>query len=420
METQRDIMERESIRLCEEQINRMEQIKEEELKMFDRKTKDLKQQGRERKDLEDAAKSLLDITRYPGFIAQATTFLAYNKLKKMTLIEDSKLKLLYRHPTCHNDPKKVRMHLEDHVIGYFSSDEEERQRQENSRQAQLGFFQRHGSVRSVGGDSTGTQMSAASKMSCAPPGMFPNISQGDSSVELMSSTHIKIFEASHLKIFSSILFSGNNMWICGWNKNWYSTKSIVLLEVDLPEYNMLTKQKKTDPIADHQTVMVRFGDHIIFTMKGGNEVFSCNSKTGTFRLIYNRKNLKVAALCSGDYHLFLLNEVAPGYIQILNSSYEGEGRIATGLWDVHDCSMDICLLKSSSNLDQNSPSNHTIIIATSFPKGFVRAVNQQNILWEVNSRSRPLDASFSPCSISACQKGVIFAVDHGKDKVDLF
>ena len=207
------------------------------------------------------------------------------------------------------------------------------------------------------------------------------------------------------------------MWISGWNRNRYFMKTVVLLNVELPEYNMLTKEKKTDSRADFPTVMTPFGNEIIFTMKGGKEVFSFNTKTGTFRLIYSRPKLKVAALCSGDYHLFLLNHNHPRSIRILNSSFEVAGKISTGLYGVKSCSIDMCEIKSSDR-HQNLPSTTPIVISTTFPHSSVRAVNQeQGTLWVADANSKPFDTTFSPCSVYSSLNGVIFVVDQGKDKV---
>ena len=417
MEEQRNIIEQEFVKVFSQQVNRIKELKEKGLGMYDTYATELQQHDRHRKDLEDSVRSLLGKKDTPNFIAEATTFLQCKQLKELPAgVENATVKLSYRHPTCKVDPQKIKNHLEDHLLGYFATDDEDRQGRDHSAQTQLGYFKRFGSVRSIGKDSIGTHMSAKSRRSIASLGIFTGTHQEDSTVEFISSTHIKIFEGSHLKIFSSVLFLENTMWICGWNKNWSLTKTIVLLNVELPEYNMLRKQKKTDPNADLPTVMAPFGDQIIFTMKGGKEVFSLNTKTGTFRLIYSRPNLKAAALCSGDYHVFLLNHSEPGFIQILNPSFEGEGKIPTRLYDVESCSIDMCVMKSSDS-HQNFSTN-TIVLSTSFPHSCLRAVNQQQgMLWVVDVSSALFDATFDPCSISSSLNEVIFVVDKGTDKV---
>ena len=263
-------------------------------------------------------------------------------------------------------------------------------------------------MQSFGGDSMATHITSASVMTLQSK--IPIIKQALSPLELISFTNIKIFEGSHLNTFSSVLFSVNSLWISGWNKNWRHAKTTVLLNVDLPEYNMLSKEKKTDQNADLPTIMVPHGDQIIFMMKGGNEIFTFNTKTGTFRVAHSSSKLKVAAMCGGDYNFFLLNRKQLGYIQILDPRFVGEGKITTDLWNFQDCDMDMCLVKKSSG-------SHTIIITTSFPHGSVRAISKdKGELWKIDGSKEPLDATFSSCSVSSCRSGDTFVADQGKDK----
>ena len=376
----------------------------------------LQQHDRQRKDLEDSVRNLLERPKCPDFIAQATTFLKCNKLEELpSSFENSTVKRLYLHPTCNNDPEEIRIHLEDHILGYVASDDEDHQRRDNRRQTQLGYFKPYGSTTSIGADSIATHMSAKSRRSIASLGIFTGAHQGDSTVELISSTHIKLFEGSHLKSFSGILFLENTMWISGWNRNRYLRKTIVLLNVELPDYNTRAKKKKINQNADFSTVMTPFRDQILFTTKGGKEVFSLNTKTGIFKLMYKRSNLKAAAMCSGDHYVFLLNHNEPGFIQIFNPTFEGEGIIPTGLSDVEKCLMDMCEMKSSDSHQKLSTT--TIVISTSFPHSSVRAVSQQGILWVADTNSKSFDRTFNPCSVSSSMNGIIFIVDQEKDKV---
>ena len=98
--------------------------------------------------------------------------------------------------------------------------------------------------------------------------------------------------------------------------------------------------------------MVPHGDKITFAFKGGNEIFSFNIKTHTFRLVHTSPKLKVAAMCGGDHHTCLLNKKELGYIKILDPRFEGEGKIMTSLWDFKECDMDMCLLKTPPTVSQ--------------------------------------------------------------------
>ena len=87
-----------------------------------------------------------------------------------------------------------------------------------------------------------THITSASVMALTP--FLPAIKEGYCPLELISCININIFEGSHLKTFSSVLFSINSLWISGWNKNWRGAKTAVLLGVDLPDYNVLAKEKE--------------------------------------------------------------------------------------------------------------------------------------------------------------------------------
>ena len=385
----------------QEQLERINQLTKEQLLNFEKLEKTLKEHSQSRKDLKDVAEELLDKNRMPDFIQEVNEILTSNALNEIPASTHTTCKkLYYLQPYCNEvkDPVDFRNYVQERFLGYFYSKEEDGLPQEETTN----------STRSFEGDSMATHITSASIM--ALQSKVPIIKQALSPLELISITNINIFEGSHLKTFSSVLFSVNSLWICGWNKNWRQAKTTVLLNVDLPEYNVLAKEKKTDSNADLPTIMVPHGDNIIFTMKGGNEIFSLNTKTKTFRVIYTRPKLKVAAMCGGDYNLFLLDRKELGHIKILDSSFEAIAKITTGLWDYKGCDIDMCLVKESS-------SSHTIVISTSFPKSSVRAVNQQSAIWMIDCNREPLDALFNPCSVSSSLTGSIFVADRGKDKV---
>ena len=120
-----------------------------------------------------------------------------------------------------------------------------------------------------------------------------------------------------------------------------------MLNVELPEYNVLMKEKKMNTNADMPMIVVPFDDKILFTMKSGKEVFSFNPKSKTFKSMYSEPNLKVAALCASNSHVFLLSQNETGFLDIFNIAFQREEKIATGLSDVQDCSTDMCVLNSS-------------------------------------------------------------------------
>ena len=385
----------------QEQLERINHRKKEQLLNFEKLEKALKEHSQSRKGLKDVAEELLDKNRMSDFIQEANEILTSNQLNEIPATTHITCKkVYYQYPLCKEleDPTGFRNYVQERFLGYFSTGEAEGLSQEETT----------GSVLSFGGESMATHITSPSVM--ALQSKIPIIKQAFSPLELISCTNINIFEGSRLKTFSNVLFSPNSLWICGWNKNWRMAKTTVLLKADLPEYNLLAKEKKTDPNADHPTIIVPYKDKIMLTMTGGSEIFSFDTTTGIFRLAYSSLKLKVAAMCGGDNKFFLLNRKELSYINILDPYLNVHGKIITDLWNFKDCDMDMCLMKTSSN-------NHTIIITTSFPLGSVRAINpEQGELWKIDASSEPLDATFNPCSVSSCLSGVTFLADQGKDK----
>ena len=348
MKQQRLIVDQDVLKSFEEQINMIKRTKEKELTEFDAHNIRLQQHERHRKAIENNARTLTGIggSKTPNFIIEASTFLNFNQLtevpaKKGNIGE----KRLYRHPVSKwiQDPGKRRIYVENQILVYFATEDEERKRHfkelDMPAEAEMGDLKRFDSTRSVGADSEATYISATSRMFGLSRGTsqwsLPNIVKGQSGpVEFISSTHVRIFEGSSLKAFSSILFSDNTLWISGWNRNLIGTKTTVLLNVDLLEYNILKKEKKTNSNADMPTTIVHFDDKIIFTIKSGKEVFSFNPERSTFKSIYSRPNLKVAAMCSADNRIFLLNQKEPKFIHIFNNKFQLEEKVTTGLWDL--------------------------------------------------------------------------------------
>ena len=218
------------------------------------------------------------------------------------------------------------------------------------------------------------------------------------------------------------------MWICGWNQNTFFANDTVLVNVNLPDYSLLTKQKMRDPQAHEQTFMFPFGECILFAKKGGNKVYNFNMQSHRFKDVFSGARLNITALCGSDNHIFILDNKQPDNIQVLDSAFRAEGKIATGLTNVKDCNMDMCLIDnqytSSANPkkgSQHSSKSHIVIISTSTPCPCVRAINQSHgLIWELNYRTSPLiDIRFDPCSVSASEEGDVFIADRGTNKVSV-
>ena len=405
-------------KLYAEETHRLDEAKAEELSRFDARAVTLKEHKSNHMNMKDKANALL--TRLPKFAREAQSFLSSSHIDQLPAVTDIPIKqLFYRSPYLPKEPDEFRFIAEEQIIGYFASDDEELRRQERRTHQPLHSLKRCESIRSFGGDSAMTQMTRSVATRKTVASIMPTIRKGISPLELLSYTNTKIFEGSHLKMFSSVLFSGSSLWVCGWNTNWWGAKTTVLLNVSLHEYyNTSAKEKNVDSNADLPTIMVPQGDKIIFSMKGGSEVFSFNTKTRSFWKVYSTSKLKVAALCGGHFNLFLLNKKDLGSIKILDPSFEGVGKIPISLWEFKECTMDMCVLKSSSGYDPKASESHTLIISTSSPHGTVRAVNDKTgPLWVVNSSHPQLNTTFSPYSVSSCLNGAIYVADNMSGEV---
>ena len=214
----------------------------------------------------------------------------------------------------------------------------------------------------------------------------------------------------------------------------------VLLNVQIPDFTFIKKHKKGDTKAERPTIMVPFRDNILFAKKNGNEVFSLNLNSQRFRRVFGAPDLTIAALCTSNHQVFILNPNQADYIRILDSNFQPEGKIATHLTNVQDCSMDMCVInqlqhsghplasagrhssvtsESSSASDISSRESDVadinIVISTSSPNASVRAVNlRQNVLWQLDRRTHAeVGMKFNPCSVTASKSGDIYFADRG-------
>ena len=328
-----------------------------------------------------------------------------------------------------------RVYTQEHILGYFGpgrSKIETREDQFIHQYPQRGSIQ---SEYSVAADSNITEISNRTANSEAMTGWSDMSRYSFRSAQYswnrqsflggnlqritavyQASTFLKTFEGSHLKTFSSTLFMGDTMWICGWNTSKFFQQN-VFLNVKVPEFHVLTKQKKIDKNAESPTIMFPFGDYILYAKKMGSEVFTFHTQSHTFKRRYSSDNLSIAAICGTNYRVFILNQNEPTFIAVLDANFQSEGKIATHLnnTEINECSFDICLIESHlSNMQARMTMDHTIVISSSSPNGSIRAVNQsQGLLWQLDSTSdKQLDTNFNPCSVSSSEDGVIFIADQ--------
>ena len=213
--------------------------------------------------------------------------------------------------------------------------------------------------------------------------------------QFQSSTNLKRFKGSHLKGFHSTLFVGDSIWICGWNKNIFGQNTLVFLNVQYFFFDVVFKNKFKYPGADQPLIMFTARDRIFFVERDGKEVHSFNTKTHEFHRVFRPSDHTISAMCGNNDCMYILDKNRADRLLILDSSFNYEGYIATGLWNIKQCNVTMCSL------------NHNIVLANSFPFGCIRCLNREHgIIWLFESQLM----KFNPVSMSAIPGGgVIFA-----------
>ena len=438
--TQRhQLVQQAGLNIFNEEVAMVNKWKEDKMKNFQKETSVFKHLYAHQQDIAVSGNNLLKQTTTPDFISKSGTFLTYNHLAQLPKPPDTSWnRMLYHQPSYWRilDSQHFRNYMKEHILGCIA---EEKPTTEAAEAPAAGNYPRKGSIQSeysVAADSHITdftittnittrsdisRLSRTSRYSIRRGSSFSQTPQR-TTAEHLNSTYIKAFEGSHLKTFSSALFIGDSMWICGWNTSKIIMKDNVFVNVKIPDFLFLTKQKKGDSNADSATFMFPSGDYILFAKKKGSEVFSFHTTSHTFKRKFSSDGLSISAMCGNDHHVFLLNENKPTFITVLVESLQPEGKIATHLIEseTRGCNFDICLIMSKlSDQQARITMDHTVAVSSSAPHGLVRAVSQtQGVLWRLDcTSSSRLDLTFNPCSVSCCENGDIFIVDQRTDTV---
>ena len=265
------------------------------------------------------------------------------------------------------------------------------------------------------------------------------------------------------------------MWISGLDE----MRDQVLWHVSVPSFKVLEEKaigdrmkKIGDPEASLQIIMVSFGKQILFTKKGGCEIYGINTETPLIETVFKDVNFEIDAMCCNDDYMYIFQKKSPDVIHILDSKFQSVGKIPTGLKEsISKCEVDLCTttMTASASTQGHSSSEfktkhqHLCIISMSkpavqFPRypvlwasnrdpsdrmairhppvralieedviwqqsdsqiyPSVKAVTEVGVIWQLDSRSCPeLDNRFNPCSVSTSATGDVFIADNGTDRV---
>ena len=236
-------------------------------------------------------------------------------------------------------------------------------------------------------------------------------------LELVSHVHLKTYHESHLETIWSALFERDSMWIAGWNQDIVRRKYTVLLNVSGTDYQAIQKKKNKDSDADKRTVLLSFGDCILYAKKGKREIFSLNHQEKKIQKVFDSHPLIIRAVCSSDTNLYILFSNQSEFVQVLDEKYCTVDRIATGLGNIGEADVNMCFV-AYHRLVTDSRTNerkHPLVICVSQPAS-IRLITKTGTIWTSDEPGK-LDQYFFPCSVSASATGDIFVVDRKEDRV---
>ena len=223
------------------------------------------------------------------------------------------------------------------------------------------------------------------------------------STELISYTERKKL---HLKVISDVVLKDFSMWGCGWSRNVFGKNDTVLLNIDAESLEVQFKTKRTNRNADLQTIMAPFRDFLLFTSQGGHKMYSFNEKSRHTKKVYEDDSLRIKAMCCTDEHIYVMDTKSNPCVRVFNSEFKLGYVISIGDKDTRNCHMDMCIV------------DNTIFISTPKPVASVKALRQNQIIWQANSTTIPgLTLHFDPCSVASSVTGDVLVADRGTNKV---
>ena len=446
------------------------QLKEENMAKIAQDTMKLDSFEQQRSRLKDTSKTLISEVNTTDFVIRSREFLSCNQLQALPqnpflFIEEP----VYRQPLNADElyPGELRIYLQENCIGHIDKMRVEPGQSEYHVQPHRQVStERTQSVYSVSGTSINTALSEEYSNPYSQPESISihngsdyqdDFLERDPSVaitaaklaELVSYTDLKKFEGSRLKGFHDIVFNRDSVWICAWNKHILKRKETVLVNTQLPDFTTVLKQKKVDLIAEQTTIIVLFGDNILYAKRDGNEIYSYHPKSKKRRRVYSSADLSIAAMCSDKHQVFILTRHQTTYIRVLDSNFREKATITNDFGNIKDCCVDMCVINPlgyivpAQPMTHRSPStscfvsasdisstvgtksvdtdvsNITIVISFTSPRASVRAVNMRNdILWQLDCRkNKELGLDFNPCSVTSSEAGDIYFADRWTNRV---
>ena len=229
------------------------------------------------------------------------------------------------------------------------------------------------------------------------PRKLPKLSK-----ELIS---IKDRRTLHLRAISDVAIKEFSMWLCGWSRNVVGKNVTVLMSIDSMSLEAQFKTKRTNRDADLPTILVPFKDCLLFTKKGGNKAYSYSESKHSITKVCDNDSLRIKAMCCTDEHIYIMDTKSYPCVRVFNSDFQ-LGTSTSLDQDTISCDMDMCVV------------GNTIFISTAKPVASVKALHQDQVVWQVNIYTHPqLTQDFDPCSVAASVTGDVFVADRGTDKV---
>ena len=283
------------------EIEAIKGVESDQLKMIEEEMEQLQTYIENCNGMNETGEQLLGETWTMEFIRDAINFLSSNQIRDLPEVIGKNVKMIqYMEPLCrlHADPGNLHVYLEKHVLGYFSPYRRKGLSHPQRSLYRLGYLTTGSlkSLQSLSEDSCLTDFSPDNidEDKSLPDHTIATQPVAKTTAELTSSTNIKrikLRQSMQLKTISSVLFKGDTMWLCGWNKNVQGHKDIALLNVRISDYTILLKQKRRDPMAELPVNMCSFNKCLFMAKKGEKEVCMFNTESQKFKKFDKRRKL---------------------------------------------------------------------------------------------------------------------------------